>query len=120
LLFFLKILAEKTLSKVHFFGFEGSSLENNSDIEMIRNFLKTKSQNNSIFKEISKDLDYLLTINHHKELAKRQRKTYEFMISNLKDDEILIDLDYKQKVDFFKTLKQSSKNLFIEICSNLI
>ena len=87
---------------------------------MIRNFLKTKSQNNSTFKEISKDLDYLLTINHHKELAKRQRKTYEFMISNLKDDEILIDLDYKQKVDFFKPLNKTQKNYLLRFVQNQI
>jgi hypothetical protein len=76
-------------------------LQENSDIENIRTFLfaiSLKSVNVLLNEEILKSLDSLSHIFKHKEFAKRQRGSYQFMKENLKSDELLIEMDYKQKV----------------------
>jgi len=85
-------------------GFNRNKLNDKSDIEKIRLFFKTRHneiQNQMIFPEISKSLDSLYTIFHHKELATRQRNSYQYTKNNLNSNDLLIVIDYKQKVYIF-------------------
>jgi hypothetical protein len=97
-LFFLKKIAEKTLNLLKSVSFAGDSLTDKNDIENIKTFLKAKSDGTSFFLGIFQNLDSLSTIFHHKELASRQRSSYQYMKTNLPEDYLFIDIDYKQKV----------------------
>jgi len=83
-------------------GFNGEIPVKKSDIESIREFLKSNILNSAILLEINKNLNNLLSIFHHKELAKRQRNAYESMRKNLPEDYLFIEVDYKQKVIFYQ------------------
>ena len=80
-------------------SFAGDSLKDKNDIENIKAFLKAKSDGTLFFVSIFQNLDSLSTIFHHKELASRQRNSYEYMKINLPEDYLFIDIDYKQKVN---------------------
>ena len=97
----MKKIAEKILNLVKSIGFSGGSLAEKADIENIRNFLQEKSNGSSTFNAyVSKNLDSLFAIFHHKELARRQRNSYQSMKNNLPEDYLFIDIDYKQKVKY--------------------
>ena len=98
-IFISKKIAEKTLNLVKSIGFSGESLTEKADIENIRNFLKEKSNGSTFYAYVSKNLDSLFAIFHHKELARRQRISYQSMKNNLAEDYLFIDIDYKQKVN---------------------
>lgn len=45
-------------------------------------------------------LNEIEILNKHKNLADRQRAAFNFQKNNLKDDEMIIVADWKQKVNF--------------------
>ena len=96
-----KIVSEKYLKSVQSLGFDGTTLNEKCDVEKIRKFLeikKVEDNNIILFSEITKSLDSLWTIFHHKELATRQRNSYHYMRDNLTLHDVFIVIDYKQKV----------------------
>ncbi len=97
----MKKIAENILNFVKSIGFSGGSLAEKADIENIRNFLQEKSNGSTFNAYVLKNLDSLFAIFHHKELARRQRHSYQSMKNNLPEDYLFIDIDYKQKVKYF-------------------
>lgn len=100
---FFKIVALNTLVLVKSIGFDGENLKDSTDIKKIKKFIgdiSLKTINDTLNKEIVKNLETLSHIFTHQDHAKRQRDRYKFMKDNLNDDEILIEMDYKQKVSF--------------------
>ena len=96
-----KKITERILNKVKAKGFNGHSINDDSDISEIKDFLNSQSSDFPQFSEILIDLASLETIFNHKKIADRQRLSYEFMKNNLPEDYLFIEFDYKQKVRFY-------------------
>ncbi len=83
-------------------GFICGIPQNRSDIEKILKYIEVTAKSSPDFNnqlpELKNDVDSLLTIVYHKELARRQRDSYDYMRNNLPEDYLFIDVDYKEKV----------------------
>ena len=98
----------EALKKAKEYGFEGCDfLNDKDDTEKIKKFFLELNNNNSEtfgteicnkMLSIINDIDSVL---FHVSIAKRQRDSYNQMKQNLTSDCLLIELDYKQKVNLF-------------------
>ena len=80
------------------------SLDNEEDIENTEKFVKQKlSSSNSndqrlLLEQILSDFKKIKAVLYHRKIAKRQREYYNYIRKNLAEDELFIELDWKQKV----------------------
>ena len=91
------------MKSIQLIGFDGKTLNEKCDIEKIKEFLQTQqieTRDKLFFKDISKNLDSIWAIFHHRELATRQRNSYQNMRNNLTSNDVVIVIDYKQKVKY--------------------
>ncbi|CAF0988080.1 unnamed protein product [Brachionus calyciflorus] len=77
------------------------------DFNLIAQYLSTLEENDEI-QEIKTLINNINDLDFHKVIATRQRSAYNFMKSNLEDDYILIEIDWKQKILIGMSPRQTS------------
>ena len=91
------------LAREHGFS-EINYISNESDFMQIKTFFKALEENRfeefekGFFHNIFQQLNEIDAILFHMSIAKRQRNSYNLMKTNLSEDCIFIEMDYKQKV----------------------
>ena len=100
-------------------GLDIRCIDNFDDLNKIRNFLNNKlllsipNEKKIKYQKMLSDLIRIKAFLYHKNVAKRQRKSYNQALANIKDDELFFDLDWKQKVNVQNKFSDYLCSIFI-------
>ena len=105
---------------------EYRQIETNEDLTNIKNLLNKKISESpsldkiKILQETLTDLSKIKAYFYHLEVSNTQRKNYNNLKKNIKSDELFIELDWKQKVDWIYNTVCFLKNSWLNYFQNKI